>query len=85
MQLEFTPSTGCVCFGSFAREQRIYAANNVTVSKANTFLCDRFSCGVQLYSAVVFARLTDLPKALNVVELERVTITQSPRRNAFHG
>ena len=85
MQLESTPSASGVCFGSLSRELRIYAANNVTVSKANTSLCNCFSCSVQLYSPIVFARLADLPKAPNVVELERITVTQSPRRNVFHG
>ncbi len=85
MKFELAPSAGSVCFGSFSREHRIYAANNVTVSKTNTPLCDRFSCGFQLYLPVVFARLADLPKTPNVVEFERVTVTHSPRRNIFHG
>ena len=78
MQLELAPSAGGVGPGSLACEPRIYGADNVTVSKADTSLDDRFSCGLQLYSPVVFARLADLPKSPNVVELEGVTVTHRP-------
>ncbi|MCY1541405.1 hypothetical protein D9M68_770950 [compost metagenome] len=64
---------------------RIYTAHDVAVSKAYSPLGKRFSCGVQLHSPVLLVRLANLPKAPDVVELERVAVTHGPRRTGFHG